>query len=356
MTTSPRRDGPHVVVVGATGNIGTSVVAALAADPGVGRITGLARRVPARGLPGVDFARCDITRDDLARRVRHADAVIDLAWIFQPTHDPVTTWRNNVLGRLRLFEAVAAVRVPALLYASSVGAYSPGPGRTVDEDWPTDGWPGAAYTREKAYLERCLDAFEHRGGDTRIVRFRPGFVFKAGAAAEQRRLFGGPLVPGRLVRPAAFPAFPDVPGLRFQAVHSADLAEAFRAAVRNPVRGAFNVAADPVVDPRLLAEHFGTRPVRIPARAVRAALAAAWRLHLVPASPDLFDAVLRLPLMDVSRAREELGWCPSRSGLEAVLEMLDGLRRGTGTATPQLAARAPGGRWRELATGVGSRQ
>jgi hypothetical protein len=26
---------------------------------------------------------------------RGADAVADLAWRFQPTHDELTTWRNN---------------------------------------------------------------------------------------------------------------------------------------------------------------------------------------------------------------------------------------------------------------------
>ena len=53
--------------------------------------------------------------------------------------------------------------VGAVVYASSVGAYSPSPkDRAVDEGWPTDGWPSAAYIREKAYLERVLDGVEER--------------------------------------------------------------------------------------------------------------------------------------------------------------------------------------------------
>jgi len=56
---------------------------------------------------------------------------------------------------VRVFDAVAAARVPALVYASSVGAYSPGPKDVpVAESWPTHGWPEASYTREKAYAER----------------------------------------------------------------------------------------------------------------------------------------------------------------------------------------------------------
>ena len=41
-----------------------------------------------------------------------------------------------MLGSTRVFEAVAEAGVPALVYASSVGAYSPRPGRIpVDERW-----------------------------------------------------------------------------------------------------------------------------------------------------------------------------------------------------------------------------
>jgi UDP-glucose 4-epimerase len=149
---------------------------------------------------------------------------------------------------------------------------------------------------------------------------------------------------------------PDLPGLRFQALHAADAGEAYRLAVVRPVRGAFNLAADPVVDPQGLAQLLGARTVRVPAPALRAALAAAWGLHLVPASPYLFDAVLRLPIMDTTRARTELGWSPRHSSLDAMREFLEGLRAGAGMDTPPLSPGSSGPlRARELGTGVGQR-
>ncbi|WP_406179134.1 hypothetical protein [Streptomyces sp. NBC_01006] len=69
-----------------------------------------------------------------------------------------------------------------------------------------------------------------------------------------------------------------------------------------------------------------------------------WRLHLVPASPDLFDAVLLLPLMDCTRAHEELAWEPRRTSVEAFEEFLCGLRVGSGTETAPLAPRGVRGR------------
>ncbi|MGW4487408.1 NAD-dependent epimerase/dehydratase family protein [Amycolatopsis sp. NPDC004368] len=346
--------GQRIVVTGATGNLGTAVVRALAADPGVEAIVGIERRPATNPPPKTQYVPLDVTRDDLVLAMRGADAVVHLAWLFQPTHRPDLTWDTNVRGSLRVFEAAAEADVPTIVYASSVGAYSPGEGdRRVAEDWPTHGWPTAAYPREKAYVERCLDAFEREHPATRVVRLRPGFVFQRSAAPEQRRLFAGPFVPGSLVRPGLVPVVPDVPGLRFQVVHSDDLADAVRRCVLRPVHGAFNIATDDLVDPAFLAGLLDARLVPVPPWLVRPALAAAWRLHLVPATPGLFDTVLRLPLMDTTRARSALDWHPRRSAAETLGEFLTGLREGTGGGTPQLAGDET--RPSEFGSGVGQR-
>ncbi|MGW0563888.1 NAD-dependent epimerase/dehydratase family protein [Streptomyces sp. NPDC003016] len=339
------RTGLRVVVTGATGNVGTSVVRALAEDPQVASVLGIARRVPELTVPRTEWAAVDLGQKEAGDRlVGHfagADAVVHLAWRFQPTHDPVLTWQTNVLGSLRVFDAVVTAGVPALVHASSVGAYAPGPKEApgVDESWPTHGWPDAAYCREKSYLERVLDTFEHEHPHVRVVRMRPAFLFKEASASEQRRIFAGRFLPGPLVRPELLPWVPDLEGLVLQALHTDDAAQAYRQAVVREVDGAFNLAADPVIDARVLGELLEARVVRVPVRVVRTALAAAWSAHLAPASPHLFDAVLRLPVLDASRARRELGWQPSRTSVDAIREFLDGVRKGSGERTPPLAGR-----------------
>jgi nucleoside-diphosphate-sugar epimerase len=135
--------------------------------------------------PKTTWAQADVAQDDLVPHLRDADALIHLAWLFQPTHDPIVTWRSNVDGSIRVFDAAVEAGVRTIVYASSVGAHSPGPkDRAVDESWPTHGWPAAGYTREKAYVERVLDAFERdhprsgwsgcSRGSSSSARRRPG--------------------------------------------------------------------------------------------------------------------------------------------------------------------------------------
>ncbi|MGH3995726.1 MAG: NAD-dependent epimerase/dehydratase family protein, partial [Pseudonocardiaceae bacterium] len=251
----------RVAVTGATGNVGTSVLAALGDDPAVEEIVGVVRRRPPHSVDKVRWASADVATDNLAGAFAGADVVIHLAWLIQPSRDSHTTWSANVIGSSRVFEADAAAGVRTIVYSSSVGAYSPGPkDHPVDESWPTNGVPTATYSREKAYVERILDAFEMRNPEIRVARLRPGFVFKRSAASGIRRLFAGPFVPSPLLRPELIPVIPRLPRLLFQAVHSLDVGQAFRlAALRPEARGAFNVAAEPPLGPDGLAALFHAR-------------------------------------------------------------------------------------------------
>jgi UDP-glucose 4-epimerase len=345
----------RVVVVGATGNVGTSVLRALADEPQVESIVGVARRRPPLQWPKTTWVDTDVVESDLEPHFRGADAVVHLAWLIQPSRDVEMLRRANVDGSARLFEAAARAAVPAIVYASSVGAYSPGPkDRRVEESWPTTGIETSFYARHKAEVERLLDRFEDEHPDVRVVRLRPGLIFKREAAAEIRRLFVGPFLPSPLVRRELIPIVPDVPGLRFQAVHSLDAGDAYRLAVVREVRGAFNIAAEPVLDPQELGRLLGARPVPVPAAVLRAAAEATWRLRLQPAPSGWVDMALSVPLMDTTRAHEELGWRPRRSAGDALLDLLEGLRERSGADTPPLAPDAGGpARVREVAGGVG---
>src|ERR687896_790265 len=210
-----KRASMRVVVVGATGNIGTSVLRSLENEERVESVLGLARRLPGLRMPKVEWASANIVTDDLVPHLRGADAVVLLAWIIQPSRDLNKQWMVNVEGSMRVARAAKEAGVPALLYASSVGAYSPGPkDRAVDESWPTGGVPNSYYSRQKAEVERRLDYFEGQNSDVRVVRMRQALTFKREAAEGQRRLFGGPLFPSSFARPELINVIPQIEGLR----------------------------------------------------------------------------------------------------------------------------------------------
>src|SRR3954469_9882422 len=257
----------RIVITGATGNVGTSVLRSLAADPRVEEIVGIARRRPDLDHPRTRWVAADVAEVDLRPFFADADVVIHLAWLIQPSRDGALLERVNVHGSRRVFEAAAAAGVGRLVHASSIGVYSAGPkDRAVDESWPRDGVPSSFYARHKAEAERALDAIEAGAPDMRVVRLRPGLIFKREAGPEVRRLFGGPLAPARLLRPGLIPVLPLPSRLVLQAVHGDDVGEAYRLAALSPAAsGAYNIAADPVLDPATLARHFRARAVLVPA-------------------------------------------------------------------------------------------
>ena len=345
----------RVVVTGATGNVGTSLLRALSSDREVDFILGIARRLPAEGLPKTSYAAADIVTADLAPLFHGADVVVHLAWVIQPSHDRDTLWETNVHGSERVIRAAATARVGALVVASSIGVYSPRTGdEPVDETWPREGVPTAWYARQKAELERRLDRLEAERPELRIVRLRPALTFKRESASEQRRFFLGPLVPTSLLKPGRLPLVPIPRGLTMQAVHTDDVAEAYRlATTRAEARGAYNVAAEPVLTAERLSAILGGRPLGVPPGLARVAASLMWRAGLQPTSPDWLDLGLGVPVIDSGLIRRQLGWRETHDGESTLREWLTGLAEGAGGASPPLE---PGRSSEEVLTGVGERR
>ena len=346
----------RVAVTGASGNVGSAVLRALEAEDAVDEVVAIARRPPAKRTGKAVWHAADVSSDDLVPLLRGVGAVVHLAWAIQPSHDAEAVHRTNVLGSRRVLEAAVEARVRAVVAASSVGAYSRGAGRTVDESWPAEGIATSFYARHKAELERSLVDLAREQPGLRVAWLRPALTFQRTSASEQRRLFAGPFVPGFVLRSRLWPLLPWPRGLRFQAVHADDAADAYRRAVLQDAEGPYNVAAGPVIDAERLGAHVGARPLPLPPGALRGFLAGAWRLRLQPSEAGWLDMAMSVPLMETTRVEAELGWRARRSSLDALDDLAAGLRRGTGDDTPTLDDDAGGpARLGELGTGVGGR-
>lgn len=330
----------RVVVVGATGNVGTAVLRRLAAEEDVD-LVGVVRQVPPPGAEppydavrwhGIDVAS-PASVPALTAAFDGADAVIHLAWLLQPNHDERVLAATNLDGTRHVLAAVAAAQVPQVVVASSVGAYSPGPKRSrVDETWPTGGIATSHYSRHKAAVERTLDRFEAAHAGIVVTRLRPGLVMQGMVGEELRALFAGPVVPVRWLGRIPLPVVPLPPRTVSQVVHASDLADAFARVVLQRAAGAFNIAAEPVIGPRELAGVLGGRwlPVRI--APVRGLVWLAWHLRIVAADPGWLDIATTVPVMSTRRAQEELGWQATTDAVAALTEAVRGVADRTTTA------------------------
>ncbi len=344
----------RVVVTGASGNIGTSVLRRLDRD-GDHSLVGLARRTPdpTAGGTSVEWVSADLTSDvclpTLESAFRGADAVVHLAWGFQPSHDLRYLEELGVGGTRRVLAAVTATGVPHLVHMSSIGAYSPKRDDTpVDESWPTGGVRTSRYSVHKAAAERLLDAFEADGADAVVTRLRPGIVGQRAAGSALLRYGLPAVVPAAVIDHV--PVVPLDKRLVVPMVHADDVADAIARAVDQTAGGAFNLAADPPITTEVIADQLGARAVHVPSGVLRPLMSLTWHARLQQVDTGWLDMAFAVPLLDTSRARSELGWRPRMDAVTVLAEVLSGMRSGASAPTAVLRPRTVVGALRDLVT------
>src|ERR687894_1043510 len=315
-----------VAVTGPTGDLGIAIVNALERSRTVKSIVGMARRPfdpGERGWKKTEYRQGDVTDAKSVRDlVKGADVVVHLAFAILDASD--ATRELNVEGSRRVFEEAAKAGVERICYASSVAAYG---FHEDNPDWlteeiPARGSPEHPYSQQKAEVERVLAATLLNRRRTIAYVFRPCIV----AGPEARTMLDeipyfrlGEAMPDVVVRllgslPALKPVIPD-PGVRFQLVHSEDVARAFVAGVRGVGEpGPYNLAAGGTLTMSDLAAALGWYSVPVPRLAVEATAEIATRLPLVPDSVAWLHSVRKPVLMKTDRARKLLRWRPRHTG------------------------------------------
>jgi UDP-glucose 4-epimerase len=335
----------RIVVTGASGNLGTALLRRLVAGDQRHEVVGICRRPPA-GEPAydtVEWVATDLAATDAYARLlpalRGADAVVHLAWGFQPSRDTDYLHRLDVGGSTQVLAAAQQAGVAHLVHLSSLGAYSPRADEApVDESWPTDGIPTLAYSRHKAEVERLLDHHERAHPDGPVItRIRPGLVMQRAAGSALLRYALPAFVPSGVLR--HLPVLPLDRELWFPCVHADDVADALVRVLDQRAGGAFNLAAEPPIGRDDVAEILGARPLHLDRRLLRAGVALSWRTRLQSLDPGWLDLAFAVPLLDSGRARRELGWSPLVDARDALAEALAGMADAAATSSPVLRPR-----------------
>lgn len=331
--TSPPAGGLTVAVTGPTGTFGSGLVPLLQDDDRIERVIGIARRPfdPAeRGWTKMEYRRGDVRNlDTLREAFRGVDVVVHLAFLITGNASRETMRAINVDGTLNTFRAAAGAGARRFVYASSVAAYGfhdDNPDR-IREDWPVRPASRLFYAQEKAELESLLDGESELHPGLDLYLLRPPVVLGPNAVGG-KDVLPGPLAPiGRRLfsRPRRLPVpIPLlVPEHPLQFVHEEDVGRALLLCIvgAGPA-GAYNIAGEGVLTAGDVAREFGALPVRVPPGPAQAAARAVARLPFLPPIAEWVEAAGRPVIMDTSKAREQLGWQPRYTGLEALRDTL----------------------------------
>jgi nucleoside-diphosphate-sugar epimerase len=304
---------PLALVTGSSGLLGRVLVDRLVA---AGRGVRLFDVLPPPGepsAPGVHAVVADM-RD--AGRVRDAGRGVDVVYHLAAGQRMKPQFAGlseteigdmNLAGTRHVLEAARAEGVRKVVFVSSSGVYGIPTTLPVREDHPQR--PLGAYGRSKIEAERlCLEHLA-AGGDVTILR--PMSLFGPRMTGVFNLLFDW-VHRGKNVWLLGGGAN------RIQMVHAADVAEAcVRAAEVPAARGAIlNLGAVEVPTVRAQVEalirHAGSRSriVPLPAGPLRAAARALGLVGLSPIVPEHYLLADKTFVLDVSRARELLGWTP----------------------------------------------
>ncbi len=325
-----------VAVTGPTGTFGFGLLPLLQSDGRIARVVGIARRPfdpSEHGWSKMEYRRGDVRDPDALRDAFDgADVVVHLAFMITGAASLQTIRAINVEGTLNAFRAAAIVGAKRFVYASSVAAYGFHSDNPIgmSEDWPVRPAARLFYAQEKAELEQLLRAEAELNPGLGLYLLRPPIVLGPHAVGAKAALPAPLAAVGRTMLdvvnrlPVHLPALaPDIP---LQFIHEDDVGQALlECVIAAGPPGAYNIAGDGVLTGADVVREFGLWPVSIPARLIRAAARAAVsvpRLPFTPPAAEWLEAASHPAIMDSTKARQELGWRPKYTGLQALRETL----------------------------------
>lgn len=324
---------PLVLVTGAAGLIGEALIRRLA---GAYRLVGTYRGEPPADRLGADWVEMDVTADDSVDAAlrdvaeghgRGIASVVHLAAYYDFKGEPSPLYQQvTVEGTRRLVRRLSDFEVEQFIFSSTMLVHRPAPpGNEIDEESPLEGrWQ---YPASKIETEEVLR--EERGRIPVVMLRIAGVYSEAGHSIPLTRQLQR--IYERQLESVVFPGDASH-GQAF--VHLEDVVEAIRLTIERrgelPAELELLIGEPDTVSYEELQEQMGEllHGREWPALRVPAAVAkvGAWAQDVSPLGdpfikPWMIDLADDHYDLDVSRAREVLGWQPRHSLLETLPQM-----------------------------------
>jgi nucleoside-diphosphate-sugar epimerase len=273
--------------------------------------------------------------DALKEAFEEANVVVHLAFMITGNATAEMIRAINIEGTLNVYRAARDAGTSRFVYASSVAAYGFHRDNPVGmtEDWPTRAASRLFYAREKAEVEQLLFQEAASSPEPALYMVRPPIVLGPHAVGAKDALPDPVARAGRqvfgLVRRLPIPVPVLAPGVQLQFIHEDDVGSALlKCVLGEGSPGAYNIAGDGVLSGADVARELGFTPLPVPGAVVHGVARAATAAlpPFAPPSSEWVEAMSHPSIMDTSKAKDELGWEPRYSGLDALRETIRAAR------------------------------
>jgi UDP-glucose 4-epimerase len=303
-----------VLITGVGSHVGASLARRLERDPEFEYVAGLDTRKPAASLERTELIEADIRSPVISRLIPQAevDTVVHNQIVRRPGPgmSPRAMHDINVIGSLQLLAACEkSDSIRTIVIRGSAGIYGAEPNapQFFDERMTRLFPLRTRFQRDVAEIENYFETYSRRRSHVvcTMLRYQPSI---------------GPSRDTQITRYLALPVVPTYLGFdpRLQFVHEEDALDALVAAVRNPVRGAVNVAGEGTIGLTRLVRLAGKPTLPLAGPLFGPVVAAGTRAGMIDFSDD-FRRLLRYGRgVETTRLREEVGCRPRYSTVDAV--------------------------------------
>ena len=306
--------GRRVLITGVGSQVGSLLAQRLERDPEVEHVAGLDTRRPRLALDRTEFIEADIRDPEITGLIAplEVDTLVHEQIVRQPGAGMSSRAMHdiNVIGTLQLLAACERVAsLTTIVVRGSAGIYGAEPhAPQFFTEEMTQLFPQRTrFQRDVAEIENYFETYtrRHTGVSCTMLRYQP--AIGRGLRTQITRYLSQPVCP-------TFMGFDP----RIQLVDIEDALEALVAAVRNPVRGAVNVAGTGTIGLARMIRLAGRRALPIASPLFGAVTSTAQRLGVDNQSED-FQRLLRYGRgVDTRRLTEEVGYTPRHSTVQAV--------------------------------------
>lgn len=186
---APRFGSRSCLVTGGSGFVGTHLLQALLADPGVEHIVVLDLVPPRVESPRIEYWKCDI-RDPILEQLRESTRFDTCYHLAAVCREPGYEWNEyfltNYVGTINVLDYLARAHVNNVIFTSTTMVFRAGEHRPAEESLTA---PDTAYGMSKLLAEVYANGWQRSLPARRLRVIRPGVIFGKGENANFTRLY-----------------------------------------------------------------------------------------------------------------------------------------------------------------------